>query len=168
MPKASSVGRDIPRLAALFAAGVLLGSAWPAIGQAAGSRAAVEARPGEITVLRAVPARPAARSAPPGRALLIDPSPEAELESGLSHMEIASESYGRVSAGGTGTASPAGISGSMSRFMSPLGARSGRGDTPASKAATGGAMGAATGSIGSRVSGALAGAGLLGNGGAKR
>ena len=51
--------------------------------------------------------------------------------------------------------------------MSPLGARSGGERSPAPRAAAGGAMGAATGSIGAQVKGALAGAGLLGQGGAR-
>lgn len=154
-------------ISALCAAALLAGS-WSAPALAAGSRAAVEAKPGEITVMRAVPARHAARSEPPGRALLIDPSPESQLETGLSHLEIASESYGRVSAGGMGVVSRGGIGGSMSQFMAPLSTGSTGNNTPAPKAATGGAMGSATGSIGSQVAGALAGAGLLGNGGAKR
>lgn len=144
-----------------------LGLAVPTVGSAAGSRAAVEAAPGEMVLLRAVPARPAARPMPPGRALLVNPSPESELESGLSHLEIASDRYGRVAAGSHG-AHPGGVAGSMSSFMAPLGVQSGGGRTPAPKAATGGAMGAATGSIGSQVAGALAGAGLLGQGGAQQ
>lgn len=104
---------------------------------------------------------------PPGRALLVDPSPESEIEAGLSHLEISSDSYGQVAAGSQGGGS-SGVAGSMSQFMAPLGARSGGGNTPAPKAATGGAMGAATGSIGAHVAGALAGAGLLGQGGARQ
>ena len=155
-------------MGALLTAGVLLGSSWSSAGMAAGSRAAVEAKPGEIVVMRTVPARPAARSAPPGQALLITPNPESELDSGLSHLEIASDSYGRVSAGGQGTPR-GGITGrSVSSLMMPLGAQSGGERSPAPKAAIGSAMGAATGSIGSQVSGALAGAGLLGQGGGKR
>jgi len=158
--------RDGQRLTLLFAAGVLLGSAWPISGMAAGSRAAVEAQPGEIVVMRAVPARHAARSMPPGRALLIDPSPNPQLESGLSQLEITSDSYGQVAAGNQGARGGV-VGGAMSSFMSPLvGAKSSGERTPAPKAATGGAMSAATKSIGAQVAGALAGAGLLGQGGA--
>lgn len=166
--RTASSGWYAKRAAVALAGAAMLTLAWPGAGEAAGSRAAVEAKPGEIVLMRAVPSRPAARSMPPGQALLVDPSPESEIESGLSHLEIASDSYGRVSAGGQG-AHRGGIAGnSMSSFMAPLGARSGGDRSPAPKAATGGAMGAATGSIGSHVSGALAGAGLLGQGGSKQ
>lgn len=158
---------DARRAAVMLAAGLLLGAAWPTAGHAAGSRAAVEAQPGEIVLLRAVPARHAARTMPPGRALMVNPSPEPELDSGLSQLEIANESYGRVAAGGQG--SPGGVvGGSMSSFMAPLGVGTRGGDrTPAPSAAAGGAMGAATGSIASQVTGALAGAGLMGQGGSR-
>ncbi|MCL7743871.1 hypothetical protein LV476_02740 [Guyparkeria hydrothermalis] len=158
---------DARRFAVMLAAGLLLGTAWPVAGHAAGSRAAVEAQPGEMVLLRAVPARHATRTMPPGRALMVNPSPESELESGLSHLEIANDSYGQVAAGGQGA--PGGVvAGSMSSFMSPLGVGARGGDrTPAPRAATGGAMGAATGSIASQVTGALAGAGLMGQGGSR-
>ena len=149
------------------AGAVLLIAAWPAGSQAAGSRAAVEAQPGEIVVMRAVPARPAARSMPPGQALLVTPGPESELESGLSHLEITSDSYGRVSAGGQGAIRGGVVGHAMSSLMSPLGARSAGERSSAPKAAIGGAVGAATGSISGQVKGALAGAGLLGQGGAR-
>lgn len=163
---AAQSARDGQRLTVLLAAGMLLGAAWPVSGMAAGSRAAVEATPGEIVVMRAVPARHAARSMPPGRALLIDPSPNPQLDSGLSQLEITSDSYGQIAAGGQGARGGV-VAGSMSSFMSPLvGNQSSGNRTPAPKAATGGAMSAATKSIGSQVAGALAGAGLLGQGGA--
>ena len=158
--------RDMVRFSVLLAACALLGLIGPTTATAAGSRAAVEAAPGEIAVLRAVPARHAARATPPGRALLVDPSPKSEVDSGLSHLEIASDSYGRVAAGGHG-ASPGGVAGHMSSFMTPLGAQPTSGQVSAPKAA-GGAMGAATGSIGAHVTGALTGAGLMGQGGANK
>lgn len=138
---------------------------WPGAASAAGSRAAVDAKPGEIVLLRSVPSRHAARSMPPGRALLIDPSPKSEMEQGLSHLEISPASYGQVAAGaGNGPVAPGGMSGSINSITQQLvGGSAHRGDSAPS--AAGGAMGAVTGSIGSTVTGALSGAGLLGQGG---
>jgi len=153
--------------AVLLVSGLLLGGAWPTSGEAAGSRSAVEARPGEIVMMRAVPARPAARSAPPGKAVLVDPSPESELERGLSHLEIDVSSYDRIAAGGPsqgGTPSAATIGHSMNRALQSLSGDAGqRGSVP--NMSVGGSVGAATSGIGKQVTGALSGAGLFDQGG---
>lgn len=148
-----------------LASAALAASLLPGSASAAGSRAAVEAKPGEIVLLRSVPARPAARSMPPGRALLVDPSPKSEMEQGLSHLEISPGSYGQVAAGGgNGPVASGGLGGSINSLTQPLvGGSAPRGESAPS--AAGGAMGAVTGSIGSTVTGALSGAGLLGQGG---
>ncbi|MFO7807835.1 hypothetical protein [Guyparkeria sp.] len=131
---------------------------------AAGSRAAVEAKPGEIVLLRAVPARPAARPMPPGRALLVDASPKSDLEQGLSHLEISPNGYGQVAAGtNSGVAAPSGLGSTITSFTQQVGGSAHRGDSAPSVA--GGAIGSVTGSIGSTVTGALSGAGLMGQGG---
>ncbi|RRQ20245.1 hypothetical protein D5687_10230 [Guyparkeria sp. SCN-R1] len=131
---------------------------------AAGSRAAVEAKPGEIVLLRAVPARPAARSMPPGRALLVDASPKSELEQGLSHLEISPNGYGQVAAGtNTSVAAPSGLGATITSVTQQVGGSAHRGDSAPSVA--GGAIGSVTGSIGSTITGALSGAGLMGQGG---
>ncbi len=156
---------SFPRLA--LAIGALAALTWSGQVTAAGSRAAVEAKPGEIVVLRAVPTRPAAREMPPGRALLVDASPKSELEQGLSHLEISSSGYGQVAAGTGGSGlSLGGSGGSIAAITHQLsGSGAARGDGAPS--AAGGAIGAATGSIGSTVTGALSGAGLIGKGGSR-
>lgn len=66
-------------LAGLALAVVML----PATAFASGARQGVKAQPGEIVLLRDVSARPAYRPAPPGMALIADPSPRRELASAL-------------------------------------------------------------------------------------
>jgi hypothetical protein len=51
----------------------------PAAASASGARQGVKAQPGEIVLLRDVSARPAYRPAPPGMALIADPSPRREI-----------------------------------------------------------------------------------------
>lgn len=148
----------------LVATGALVAMMGAGSALAAGSRSAVEAKPGEIVLLRAVPARPAARPMPPGRALLIDASPKSDLEQGLSHLEISPNGYGQVAAGtNSGVAAPSGLGATITSVTQQVGGSAQRGDSAPSVA--GGAMGAATGSIGSTITGALSGAGLMGQGG---
>ena len=64
----------------LVAAAVLL---VPAAVQASGARQGVKQQPGEIVLLRDVSARPAYRPAPPGVALIADPSPRREVAGAL-------------------------------------------------------------------------------------
>ncbi len=130
---------------------------------AAGSRSAVEAKPGEIVMLRAVPARPAVRSAPPAKALLIDASPKKELDQGL--LEISPSGYGQVAAGtnSSGGVAPSGLGATITSITQQVGGSANSGNSAPS--AAGGSMGSVTGSIGSTVTGALSGAGLMGQGG---
>lgn len=51
--------------------------------QAADAHTGVKAKPGEIVLLRQVDARPATRMAPPGLALLVNPSPKREIGDAL-------------------------------------------------------------------------------------
>ncbi|HDS0924430.1 TPA: hypothetical protein QDZ10_002920 [Stenotrophomonas maltophilia] len=55
----------------------------PAAVQASGARQGVKAQPGEMVLLRDVSARPAYRPAPPGVALIADPSPKREVAGAL-------------------------------------------------------------------------------------
>ena len=55
----------------------------PAAAQASGARQGVKSQPGEIVLLRDVSARPAYRPAPPGVALIADPSPKREVAGAL-------------------------------------------------------------------------------------
>lgn len=57
--------------------------ALPMAAQASGARQGVKAQPGEIVLLRDVSARPAYRPAPPGMALIADPSPKREVNQAL-------------------------------------------------------------------------------------
>ncbi len=67
------------------AAWLLLAAASGAVPSAAasGARQGVKPAGGEMVLLRAVPARPAYRMAPPGMALIVDPSPKNELARAL-------------------------------------------------------------------------------------
>ncbi len=148
----------------LVATGALVALLGAGSALAAGSRSAVEAKPGEIVVLRAVPARPAVRSMPPSRALLIDASPKSELEQGLSQLEISPNGYGQVAAGTNSSAvAPSGLGATITSITQQVGGSAQRGESAPS--AAGGSMGSVTGSIGSTVTGALSGAGLMGQGG---
>ncbi|MCC7632814.1 hypothetical protein [Stenotrophomonas rhizophila] len=62
---------------------LLVALASPMAAQASGARQGVKALPGEIVLLRDVPARPAYRPAPPGMALIADPSPKREVGQAL-------------------------------------------------------------------------------------
>lgn len=57
--------------------------ALPIAAQASGARQGVKAQPSEIVLLRDVSARPAYRPAPPGMALIADPSPKREVGQAL-------------------------------------------------------------------------------------
>lgn len=75
----------------------------PAGGMAADAHQAVQAKPGEIVLLRNVAARPAVGPAPPGMALIVDPSPRLELATALGTDELSDAdcaSLDAVAAGG--------------------------------------------------------------------
>jgi len=55
----------------------------PAAAHASGARTGVKAQPGEMVLLRNVSARTAYRPAPPGIALIADPSPNREVSAAL-------------------------------------------------------------------------------------
>ncbi len=55
----------------------------PVAAHASGARQGVKAQPGEIVLLRDVSTRPAYRPAPPGMALIADPSPKREVGQAL-------------------------------------------------------------------------------------
>lgn len=130
---------------------------------AAGARQGVYPWLGEIVLLRDVPARAAVRSAPPGMALLIDPSPRGELEATLAAREL---DDGDLLA--TATAVPMvgsalqGMTNVHSLIGTTFGAAPARGVVPGG-AMIGpfGALGGATRGVGGSVNGALQGAGLL-------
>lgn len=92
------------RLAASLA--LALGALWlPAVVIAADAHQAVKAKPGDIVVLRNVNARPAYRPAPPGMALMVDPSPQHELGRALGTEELSDADYASLGATPSGRGS---------------------------------------------------------------
>jgi len=73
---------NLHRYAALIGV-LLIGAAVSQCALASGARQGVKAQPGEIVLLRDVSTRPAYRPAPPGMALIADPSPRKELGTAL-------------------------------------------------------------------------------------
>lgn len=81
----------------------------PTAAQASGARQGVNAKPGEIVLLRDVSARPAYRPAPPGMALIANPSPRSEVGQALGTSsgmdELSEDDYAALgSSAGTGVA----------------------------------------------------------------
>ncbi|HUW53152.1 MAG TPA: hypothetical protein VMV99_07040 [Rhodanobacter sp.] len=70
----------------------------PAAALAADAHVAVQAKHGEIVVLRNVAARPAVRQEPPGMALIVDPSPRRELTQALGTDELSDADYASLDA----------------------------------------------------------------------
>lgn len=86
------------RLTACLA--TMLGVLWlPAVAMGADAHQAVKAKPGDIVLLRNVSARPAYRPAPPGMALMVDPSPQHELALALGTQELSDADYASIGAG---------------------------------------------------------------------
>lgn len=135
---------------------------------AAGVSYQVDAQPGDIVVFRNVPARPAARSMPPGKALMINPKPNSEITQGLGAVELSNAGIAGIVAG-QGQGANHGIGGLAERVVSDgLGVLTGSGGTASAggvpTGSLGGTVGAATGGIGQSVTGALVGSGVFGAG----
>lgn len=66
--------------------------------QASGARQGVKTQPGEIALLRDVSTRPAYRPAPPGMALIVNPTPLRELGNalGLGMDELSDDDYAQM------------------------------------------------------------------------
>lgn len=79
---------------ALAVAGLVL----PGTVVAADAHRAVQAKPGEIVMLRNVATRPAYRQAPPGMALIVNPSPKHEIDSALGTGELSDADYASLDA----------------------------------------------------------------------
>ena len=137
----------------------------PASAWAAGARTGVEAKPGEMVLLRDVSARAAYRPAPPGIAIIVDPTPTRELGNALGTGELSDEDFASLSTGNRlqltqgsvetvagGMASHA--TGSLGIVTSDGSMVSGDGISNALGAPMG-AVGGATRGIGSRIQGAL-------------
>ena len=117
-----------------------------------------------MVLLRDVNARPAYRPAPPGIALIVDPTPNREIDSALgtgemSDDEFAAMSTGRLDAGGHQATLPQQITGralqgSLGRVTGDGGMLSGSGVARGIGGATG-AIGGVTRGIAPTVTGAL-------------
>jgi hypothetical protein len=132
---------------------------------AADAHMAVHPEKGEMVLLRDVNARPAYRPAPPGLALIVDPTPNRELDATLGTGELSDADFAQLSAGhqseapGGHGALPAQVTGralqgSLGRATRPDGMLSGTGIVRSVGGATGAVTGATRG-IGSTVTGAL-------------
>src|SRR5690554_6088262 len=73
----------------------------PGVAQAADARAGVHARHGEMTLLRDVHARHAYRPAPKGIALIVDPTPNREMNQALGTGEMSDADFAALSSGHT-------------------------------------------------------------------
>ncbi|WP_426687912.1 hypothetical protein [Rhodanobacter ginsengiterrae] len=143
---------------------VLLGALLvPAGAFAADAHQAVKAQPGDIVLLRNVSTRPAYRPAPPGMALMVDPSPRREIAGALGTGELSDADYASLDA-----ATPATAGGHRSSVEQIVGSALGStlagndGHAGASDAGIGnviagplGAVGNTTRGIGDQVRGAL-------------
>jgi hypothetical protein len=161
--------RTLHRYAALI--GILLVStAVTESALASGARQGVKPQPGEIVLLRDVSARPAYRPAPPGMALIADPSPRRELGSALGAggmSELSDDDYAAMGSGmADGLANGHGqttvervttgvVGGTLGRVTGGDGMLSGNQMTRAIGGPMG-AVGGATRGIGDQVRGALA------------
>lgn len=144
----------------------------PFAAQASGARQGVQSRPGEIVLLRDVHARTAYRPAPPGVALIADPSPRREVGQALGTptgmAELSDDDFAGLGAGQASPAVPGAHATTVERVtthalggaVSRLGASNGgiAGGTSVGGVLGGplGAVGNSTRGIGDTVRGALA------------
>jgi hypothetical protein len=77
--------------------------AWVPASHAADAHRAVQAKPGDIVLLRNVSTRPAYRPAPPGMALMVSPSPRSDVDAALGAQELSDADFAQLGA----TPSPA-------------------------------------------------------------
>lgn len=135
----------------------------PASVLAADAHQAVQSRPGDIVLLRNVSARPAYRQAPPGMALMVDPSPRHELARALGTGELSDADYASLGAtppvqgGHHGTAVEQVIGNALGNTLSGNGGHPGVSGDGISNVIAGpvSAVGSATHGIGDQVRGAL-------------
>lgn len=131
----------------------------PFASHAADAHRAVDARPGDIVLLRTVSTRPAARPAPPGMALMVSPSPQPEIFASLDSSELSDDDIAQLGATPSPTAQ---LQSTVGQTLDGMLVRGGGSNTVAGNgvsntvAAPIGAVGNATGGIGDQVQGALA------------
>ncbi|WP_139942943.1 hypothetical protein [Fulvimonas soli] len=133
----------------------------PRAARAVDTHRAVQAKPGEIVLMRDVASRPAYRQGTPGMALIVDPSPRAEIGAALGTEELSDADASGLSAGGaTGhqTTVERVTGGALGAV---LGTGNGNGGNVAGNGVSNvvsgplGAVGGATGGIGAQVTGAI-------------
>lgn len=83
----------------LVSLSILVALLAPVAARAADAHTGVHAKPGEIVLLRDVSARPAYRPAPPGIALIVDPTPTREIHQSLGTGEMTDEDFAAMSTG---------------------------------------------------------------------
>lgn len=133
----------------------------PAMASASGARKGVDAKPGEIVLLRDVSARHAVRPKPPGMALIVNPSPKDTIDQTLGTGELSDAEYAAIGGGSPAGPTPA-IAQVTGRALAPLGGTNGGGGAVAGSGigqALGvpmGALGNVTRGVGDQVRGALA------------
>lgn len=142
----------------LMAGAVLL----PASVMGADAHMAVKAKPGDIVLLRNVSTRPAYRPAPPGLALMVDPSPRSELSRTLGASELSDTEYAELGAtpvqsGNRQTMVGQMVDSAIDNTLTGSNARGGVAGTGVTNLVAGplGAVGRTTGGIGDQVRGAL-------------
>ena len=138
----------------------------PLAALAADAHVGVQPRHGEMVLLRDVNARPAYRPAPPGIALIVDPTPRRELAQSLGTGELSDDDFAALSSGQqlapdhADAAVPArltgqALAGTLGRATGEGGALSGSG-LGRTIGVPMGTVGGATRGIGDRITGALA------------
>lgn len=168
LPHLSETGREAKvshyhnQLALVLAIALLT----PTSVRAAGARTGVEARHGEMTLLRDVNARPAYRPAPPGIAIIVDPTPTRELGHALGTGELSDDDFASLSTGNrlqlvqdtagnvAGSITSHTVNGSLGIVGQEGGMVSGDGIGNALSAPLG-AVGGTTRGMGNRIQGAL-------------
>lgn len=152
-------GHSRPRPFLLLAVACLL---LPLTAVAADAHRAVQQKPGEIVLLRNVSARPAYRPAPPGMALIVDPSPRGELARALGTDELSDADYANLDASSPRNRGQATTVGNI--VGSALGTSAGSGRAGSGVAGSNfsnlvaspvGAVGRTTGNINNQIQGAL-------------
>ena len=154
-----------PHCRGRFAASIatLLAALWlPASVLAADAHQAVKAKPGDIVVLRNVSTRPAYRPAPPGMALMVDPSPRNEIGRALGTGELSDADYAGLGATPSqnmhgGTVVERVIGSALGNSVDNTGGRANVAGNGVSNVVSGplGAVGNTTRGIGDQVRGAL-------------
>ncbi|AOH35746.1 hypothetical protein BGP89_04705 [Luteimonas sp. JM171] len=146
----------LPLFVTLAAAAML-----PGLADAADARAGVHARHGEMTVLRDVHARHAYRQVPKGMALIVDPTPNREINNGLGLGEMSDADFATISSGQT-LSQLRSVSGIDATVNNAIGVGLGTGQVQHSGTGVGGTptgplgtVGATTRGISGHVTGAL-------------